>query len=133
MKILEPFQEVLQNLKNLQETINLLKNLDYKDISPEMVNIDLLNIQKEEAQYLVFLNQNYTNVSFLLTFLPKNFQAALYELYRQSKFYMDILPKIANDEVNEAEVEDYLLRKALDFRRKKELQYLADSLEKYEA
>ncbi|MCU0443549.1 MAG: hypothetical protein MUE85_01430 [Microscillaceae bacterium] len=133
MKILEPFQEDLQSLKNLQDTLNLLKNLDYKDISPEIVNIDLLNIQKEEAEYLVFLNQNYTSVSSLLIFLPENFQAALYELYRQIKFYMDILPKIANDEVTEAEIEHYLLRQALDFRRKKELQYLADSLEKYEA
>jgi hypothetical protein len=133
MKTLEPFQQALKNLKNLQDTLSLLKSLDSKDVSSEMVSIDLITMEKEEAQYLVVLNQFYDNNSFLLTFLPENFQAALYELNRQSKIYMDILPKIANGEVSEAEVEHYLLKKALDFRRKKELQYLADSLEKYEA
>jgi hypothetical protein len=113
----------------LQSILDDLKNFADSNLENISIEFDLQDVGKEDAQFLIFLHQSYQSNPIILTLLPLSIQTALYELHQQSKSYMDILPKIAKGEVTESQIEDYLLKKALEYKRKKQNQWLAQKIE----
>jgi hypothetical protein len=88
MKILN---DIARTFIALESILNDLKNFADSNLDDIPTEFDLQDVEKEDAQFLIFLHQSYQSNPMILTLLPLSIQTALYELHQQSKNYMDIL------------------------------------------
>jgi hypothetical protein len=106
-------QELLEAYKNIAETKGFY--VDVEDLTDREANLLLLNYEIAQTKEIHFIFSQGI-IDFILL------------VAKRTEPYLDILPKIANNEVKEGEVEHYLLKKILEIRRQKHRAFIGQKI-----